>query len=149
MKDLGASLRGRIVKLYAQVLRYQIRLAKHYAHSSFFRSLQDVFVADNWKEMLVSITDMEDSITGDLEILAGHTIQGIDRKVAELGHLMDESLRLGRETRDEVKVSLLLYILYRRSPDSRRPSNFTFLKACHAPWAQYSDPLRTNISPCA
>jgi hypothetical protein len=67
--------------------------------------LQDVFVADNWKEVLASITDMENSITGDLEILAGHTIQGIDRKVAELWHLMEESLRLGRETRDEVKVS--------------------------------------------
>ncbi|KAL4734411.1 hypothetical protein BDV11DRAFT_174791 [Aspergillus similis] len=109
--DLGAALRSRIVMMYAQVLKYQIRLAKHYGHSTFFRSLRDLAVTDNWKDMLLTITDMEKGISGDLEIVAGHTIRGIDRKVEELGHLMNESLRVANETRDEVKASKQLYLL--------------------------------------
>ncbi|KAL4907027.1 hypothetical protein BDW74DRAFT_176626 [Aspergillus multicolor] len=105
LNDLGAGLRARIVKLYAQVLRYQMRLAKHYAHSTFFRSMRDLAVADNWKELLASITDMEKGISGDLEILTGHTIKAIDSKVDELKHLMDESLRVATETKDQVKSS--------------------------------------------
>ena len=100
------------MKLYAQVLRYQIRLAKHYAHSTFFRSLRDFAIADNWKEMLLIITDMEKEISSDLEILAGHTIQGIDRKVEELADLMNESLKIANETRDEVKVTSTLDTLF-------------------------------------
>ncbi|KAI9372968.1 hypothetical protein BJX61DRAFT_542167 [Aspergillus egyptiacus] len=105
LEDLGAALRARIVTLYAQVLRYHIRLARHYAHSSFFRALRDLAVADNWKDMLVSIADMENGINGDLEIFAGHTIQEIDRKVEELGHKIEESLKLASEMRDDVKAS--------------------------------------------
>lgn len=105
LKDLVASLRPKTVKLYAEVLRYQMLLAKHYSRPGFFQILRDLVAVDDWKGMLNNVVEQEKTVNDVLETLSNHTLKGIDRKVADLQNDMSKSLSLSLEIRDETKVS--------------------------------------------
>ncbi|KAL4906329.1 hypothetical protein BDW74DRAFT_177343 [Aspergillus multicolor] len=102
--ELGASLRAQTVKLYAEVLRYQIRLAKQYSRSTFFRFVNDLAVSNDWKGIFLTITGLDETITKHLSTLEGHTLNQVNRKMEELQERMNKSLRLAAETRDQYRI---------------------------------------------
>lgn len=81
-----------------------MRLAKQYSHSRLFRFLKDSVAVDNWKDMLQSITEIDQNIKNDLELLGGHVLKTIDNRLENLQRQMGTSLDLITEARDEAKV---------------------------------------------
>ncbi|KAJ0413509.1 hypothetical protein BJY00DRAFT_58501 [Aspergillus carlsbadensis] len=102
--ELGASLRAKTVNLYAEVLRYQIRLAKQYARSSFFRFIKDLAVPDDWKGIVSTITELDETISQQLSALGNHTLSEVDKKMEKLHEMMAISLRLATENRDHART---------------------------------------------
>ena len=81
-----------------------MRLAKQYSYSWSFRFLRDLVAVDNWKDMLQSITEIDQNIKDDLEFLGGHALKTIDDKLENLQTQMVTSLDLITEARNEAKV---------------------------------------------
>lgn len=104
VEDLEASIRSETVKLYSMILRYQMRLLKHFSRSGFFRFMEDLRVTDDWREMLQMIVAVEESINENLGALRGHILRQIEAGVAQL----KDQLKLAQDTmveaRDEAKV---------------------------------------------
>jgi len=71
------------VKLYSQILEYQIRLASQCSRHTLSRYLRDVVCADNWKAMLDEVKDLEQSITKYLREIDGYTMKVIDAKISQ------------------------------------------------------------------
>ncbi len=104
LRDLYDSVRVKTVKIYSQILAYQLRLACHYSHAGLFRFLRDVAKVDDWKAKLTDLKTMEESINNDLRTLGSHTLIVINDKVSELQNLASKSLALLGETRVAVEV---------------------------------------------
>jgi hypothetical protein len=105
LEELAASIRSQTVKLYATILRYQMRLAKHFSKSGFFRWMEDVGVTDNWKEMLGMVAGIESAIDDDLRTLSRHTLQKIESEVVGLRDQLDMGMKVMAEARDAAKVN--------------------------------------------
>ncbi|GCB26185.1 vegetative incompatibility protein HET-E-1 [Aspergillus awamori] len=89
---LARSVKAQVIKLYANILQFQIRLAKHYSRSGLFRTLQDVGAPEDWKGMIQTIETINTAIRQDL--------QGMDSSV-----LLRFEKRF-RETSSEIKKDL-------------------------------------------
>jgi hypothetical protein len=124
LEKLGASIKNQTVQLYAAILKFQIRLAKHFSRSGVFRFLEDLRVADDWKVMLQNIADLDKCITEDLRALSDHTLQDIETLLNGLQDQMRLSLNVVVEARDEAKVCEL--------NTSRSTAILTCYKVCEA-----------------
>src|SRR5882757_5517019 len=62
-KDLDVKIQFEktVTELYVKVLEYQIRMACHYARSRVQRYLRNVAMRDDWKSILASIKQYEQS----------------------------------------------------------------------------------------
>jgi hypothetical protein len=85
-------------------LRYQIHLAKQYARSSFFRCVKDLVVPDDWKAILSTITELDETISQQLTTLGNHTLSEVDKKMEKLQEMMPISLRLATDNIDHARV---------------------------------------------
>ncbi|GKZ59388.1 hypothetical protein AnigIFM49718_005264 [Aspergillus niger] len=92
---LARSVKAQVIKLYANILQFQIRLAKHYSRSGLFRTLQDVGAPEDWKGMIQTIETINTAIRQDL--------QGMDSSV-----LLRFEKRF-RETSSEIKKDLEVF----------------------------------------
>ncbi|KAJ5710634.1 hypothetical protein N7488_004790 [Penicillium malachiteum] len=75
-RTMGMLLRQDVVKFYAAILDYQIRLAKHFSRSGFFRALEDLGTTDDWQSMLETIKTLHDSVSGILRTIRPDMLQG-------------------------------------------------------------------------
>ncbi|KAJ5738150.1 hypothetical protein N7493_001305 [Penicillium malachiteum] len=98
-KKPRVSLRENVVKLYAAILDYHIRLAKHFSRSGFFRALEDLRATDDWQSMLDTVTNIHDSISGILRTIRHDMLQGVDHKLGELKRELEKS----RKDMQEIK----------------------------------------------
>ncbi|CEL09833.1 hypothetical protein ASPCAL12962 [Aspergillus calidoustus] len=105
VEDLETSIKEETVKLYAMILRYQMRLLKHFSRSGLFRWIADVRVADDWKEMFDTILDIERSIDLNLGALQGHILRKIETGVARLSEQITTAQSTITEARDEAKAA--------------------------------------------
>ncbi|OCK88590.1 uncharacterized protein K441DRAFT_668990 [Cenococcum geophilum 1.58] len=71
------------VKLYSQILEYQIRLAYQRSRHTLSRYFRDVVLANDWKAMLAEVKVFEQSIIKDLREIDGYTMKVIDEKTSE------------------------------------------------------------------
>ncbi|KAF7586258.1 hypothetical protein BBP40_009184 [Aspergillus hancockii] len=111
LEELGASIRSQTVKLYAMILRYQMRLAKHFSKSGVFRWMEDVGVTDNWAEMLGMVVRIESSINDDLRALSRYTLQKVDSEVGRFRDQLNMGMKVMVEARDAAKASEQLQLL--------------------------------------
>ncbi|KAL3478812.1 hypothetical protein BJX99DRAFT_256220 [Aspergillus californicus] len=111
--ELGASIRDQTVTLYAEILRYQILLAKQYSRSRTFRILSDLIVPENWRGMTSKMTVIDKAITTNLGALGDHTLHEVDKKMDVLEEKMNLSLNLAAATRDEAKTTRRRQLLER------------------------------------
>ncbi|KAJ5648437.1 hypothetical protein N7490_004809 [Penicillium lividum] len=87
LDELGASIRSQTVKLYAAVLRYQMR-----------------WLAGDWKSMLQTIKDIDESIQRELNTFGGNTLREVDRELQRLHAKMLESQCVMTEVRDDARA---------------------------------------------
>lgn len=103
-QELCMQLRAKVVNLYSQILKYQVRLAHQYSRAGFFRFLRDLLVADNWKDMLVALQNIEEGTNKDLKTLDSGALGTIDLNVSKLQGKADDILIGLSEVRSEVEV---------------------------------------------
>ena len=84
LQELKRSFRTKTVDLYAQILEYQIRLAKYLGHSGFCRFFTDLVVTDDWNAMLMNVKDIEGSIKNYLSTHDSSTLKEIHDRVSNL-----------------------------------------------------------------
>ncbi|KAJ5643920.1 uncharacterized protein N7484_006427 [Penicillium longicatenatum] len=104
LDELGSSIRSQTVKLYVAVLRYQMRLAQHFAQSGFLRFFADLKITDNWDSMLQTIKKVDESINRELNTVSGNTLRQIEREVQRLHCEIAESHHVMREALGETKA---------------------------------------------
>jgi hypothetical protein len=63
-------------------------------------------ILDDWKGILSTITDLDETIGKQIAALGDHTLNEVDRKMEELWHRMNISLRLAAEAREQAKVRI-------------------------------------------
>ncbi|KAJ5609901.1 hypothetical protein N7528_009167 [Penicillium herquei] len=110
IEKLNSSIRSQTVRLYTAVLKFQMRLAKHYLKSGVYRFLEDVIAVNDWNGMMQTITDLDKYITDDLRALSDQALQDIQNKMNDLQNDLGGLLDLTIEARDEAKVNILLYV---------------------------------------
>jgi hypothetical protein len=103
-QELNTRLRAKIANLYSQILKYQVQLAHQYSRAGFFRFLRDLFVADNWKDMLMALQKTEEIINKDLQTLDSGSLGTIDLNISKLQDKADDLLIGLNEVRSEVEV---------------------------------------------
>lgn len=108
LDELGASIRSQTVKLYVAVLRYQMRLAQHFAQSGLLRFFAGLKMTDDWDNMLQNIKRIDESINRELNTLSSNTLRQVERKLQKLLGEMAESRYVIREAIDETKVRQIL-----------------------------------------
>ncbi|OJJ45133.1 hypothetical protein ASPZODRAFT_70729 [Penicilliopsis zonata CBS 506.65] len=116
MDTLATHIRSQIVHLYAAVLRFQMRLLKHFSRSGFVRLWEDVTVTDDWKEILETIKDLDKSIAMDLRVFNDHVLPSVKVKLDGLQEGLNKSLTLMVEARDEAKSAKQAQLLGSLSP---------------------------------
>lgn len=92
--EIFERLGKKIVDLYAQVIRSQMRIACQYSRSSFLRFWRDVVQVDDWQQSLTDLKDGKESIDEDLRVIGDHTLRQVDVKVSELHEKADKTIRM-------------------------------------------------------
>ncbi|KAL5360217.1 hypothetical protein BJX96DRAFT_175081 [Aspergillus floccosus] len=110
-EQLGLSIRAQTVKLYAQILEFQIRLAQHFCKTGFYRFVDDLGVSDDWNDLLETITSIDNQITRDLDALGRRALKDIHREVDEMRRQLGGSLDLMAEVRDETREIKQIHLL--------------------------------------
>jgi N-terminal domain of NWD NACHT-NTPase len=105
LQTLKRAFVTKTVDLYAQILEYQIRLAKHIFRSGFCRFFADLVVTDDWKAMLMNVKDIEGCIKEHLSTHDRNTLDKIHDKVSKLHGHNEEVLKILRVS----KVLILVY----------------------------------------
>ncbi|KAJ5364524.1 uncharacterized protein N7496_010237 [Penicillium cataractarum] len=103
LKDLTSLINTQMIKLYAQILKYQIHLAKHFIKSGFFRFVEDLAVTDDWNGMYRAINDVDESICQSLNTLNMHTMTRIECDLGSLHGKIDASKEIMIDARDNAK----------------------------------------------
>ncbi|KAL4895858.1 hypothetical protein BDV59DRAFT_211379, partial [Aspergillus ambiguus] len=112
-EELGASVRAQTVKLYAEILGFQIRLAQHFCKSGYYRFVDDLGVSDDWRDLLQTITSIDKYIAQDLDALGRHTLKDIHREVDKMRRRLGESLDVMAQVRDETRETKQIHLLDR------------------------------------
>ncbi|GLA42606.1 hypothetical protein AnigIFM63309_011149 [Aspergillus niger] len=94
-ETLARSVRAQVIKLYVNILQFQMRLARHYSCSGLFRALEDLGAPEDWKGMNKTIESINTAIRQDL--------QGMDSSV-----LLQFEKRF-RESSSELKIDLEVF----------------------------------------
>lgn len=92
--EIFERLGKKIVDLYAQVIRGQMRMACQYSRSSFLRFWRDVVQVDDWQQSLTSLENGKASIDEDLRAIGDHTLRQVDVKVSELHEKADKTIHM-------------------------------------------------------
>lgn len=77
------AFKTKTIKLYSQILEYQIRLTYQCSRHTLSRYFRDVALANNWKAILIEVKDFKQSIIKDLRKIDSYTIKVIDEKTLE------------------------------------------------------------------
>ncbi|KAJ5726142.1 uncharacterized protein N7483_007499 [Penicillium malachiteum] len=110
IEKLSLSIRSQTVRLYTAILKFQMRLAKHYLKSGVLRFLEDAIAVDNWNGMMQTIAGLDKCITDDLRALSDQTLQNIENTINDLQNDVGGLLDVTSEARDEAKVTFIFDI---------------------------------------
>ena len=81
-----------MIKLYAEILLYQMMFVRQYSRSRALRFLRDFPVMDDWKSMLGTIDGLEGQARKYLEKVSEETSEGIYRKYDEIWDVVSKAL---------------------------------------------------------
>ncbi|KAJ6028153.1 hypothetical protein N7540_003729 [Penicillium herquei] len=102
-----ACLREKMVKLYAEIIRNQIRIACQYSRSVSLRFSRDLAHVDNWQKSLTELKDAKEKIDDDLRVLGNQTLSKIDLKISELQEKADKVIRTLGDISQDLSITKL------------------------------------------
>jgi hypothetical protein len=97
-------MRANIVSLYAEILRYQIRIIHRYSQPSLIRFLKDVTVAGDWGQDVALITEIYQVLDQELYVLDSQLLKKVESMI--VGGF-NESHAMLKKFIDETKVTFL------------------------------------------
>ncbi|KAF2996154.1 hypothetical protein E8E14_001165 [Neopestalotiopsis sp. 37M] len=83
--QLQAQLRRYLIKLYAMIIEFQIRLILRYDRTAVLRFLRDTIKTDDWKPLVKNIKELEESNLRDINVCLSQSLLTIetDRVIAK------------------------------------------------------------------
>ena len=105
LRDLQTSFTKKTVKLYAEILKYQIRLACQLSRSTAHRVLRNAVLADDWNLILDGIRAIDQAIMHDLREIDADLLRTVDERIASLQPQMEGLLSLQRAVKDDTEAS--------------------------------------------
>lgn len=97
-ESLARSVKAQVIKLYANILQFQIRLAKHYSRSGLFRTLEDVGAPEDWKGMIQTIETINTAIRQDLQGMDSSVLLRFEKRFRETSSEMKKDLEVLRHS---------------------------------------------------
>ncbi|GKZ26438.1 hypothetical protein AbraIFM66951_007862 [Aspergillus brasiliensis] len=107
-QHLADLIRSKTVELYGLILEYHMSLATHLNHAGFKRFLHDWAEIDKWRNMLETITSLDQKIRQDLTAFAGDDIQRIFKELENSQRVVMDSLAVLKQEFHEAKQRELL-----------------------------------------
>ncbi|KAJ5634772.1 hypothetical protein N7528_002614 [Penicillium herquei] len=102
-----ARLKEKMVKLYAEIIRNQIRIACQYSRSALLRFSRDLAHIDNWEKSLTDLKDAKENIDDDLRVIGGQTLSKIDLKISELQEKANRVIRTLGDISQDLSITKL------------------------------------------
>ncbi|KAI1390053.1 uncharacterized protein F4822DRAFT_428400 [Hypoxylon trugodes] len=81
--DLALSLQSKTIELYSNVYEYQIRIIRHYSHSTLIRYGRDFIVSDDWKGKIGNVRAIETEIIKLSLSLSNYFVKDIHKSLGE------------------------------------------------------------------
>ena len=103
-QSLAIQLRTNTISLYLDILKYQMYIACQYSRAGFFRFIRDLIAADDWKGMLGSLKETDNTIGRDIKTIDSSALGTIGVNLTELQSKADDVLIKLSEVRSEVEV---------------------------------------------
>ncbi|KAJ5727682.1 hypothetical protein N7493_005502 [Penicillium malachiteum] len=100
-------LREKMVKLYAEIIRNQIRIACQYSRSVLLRFSRDLVHVDNWQKSLTDLKEAKENIDDDLRVIGDQTLSKIDLKISELQEKADMVIRALGDISQDLSITKL------------------------------------------
>lgn len=107
LPDLQNFVRDRTVKLYAEILRYQILLACQLCRSTARRIGRNAFLTDGWDVIINGIRAIDQDITKGLRELDSDVLRTIYDQIATFQPQFEEMRVLLGETKKDAEASTL------------------------------------------
>ncbi|CCF39766.1 ankyrin repeat protein [Colletotrichum higginsianum] len=85
---LKDQLRMYLIQLYALIIQLQIRLVLRYDRTAVTRFVRDTVKADDWKSLVKSIKDLEDSNFRDINAIGQHVLLHVRTTIEHQGQQM-------------------------------------------------------------
>ena len=104
IQSLAIQLRTNTISLYLGILKYQMYIACQYSRAGFFRFIRDLVAADDWKGMLGSLKETDNTIGRDIKTIDSSALGTIGVNLTELQSKADDMLVGLSEVRSEVEV---------------------------------------------
>ena len=104
IQSLAIQLRTNTISLYLDILKYQMYIACQYSRAGFFRFIRDLVAADDWKGMLGSLKETENTIGRDIKTINSSVLGIYGVNLTELQGKADDILIELSEVRSEVEV---------------------------------------------
>ena len=83
--DLFEDTQTKIVNLYSQIVKCQIRIAYYYSHHGWSRYMKDLCTSDKWQEMQTRIHDSDNAIKVNSSVINDdHLKSALDTQSAQL-----------------------------------------------------------------
>ncbi|XHG02621.1 hypothetical protein AWENTII_005966 [Aspergillus wentii] len=90
--NLHSQLKDQIVDIYAQILKYQIYLARRCSRNSTKSIFRDALALDNWEGMLETLQKTERNINEAVQKIDHKTLNMVDKKADEMKCNLDKIL---------------------------------------------------------
>ncbi|KAJ0414709.1 hypothetical protein BJY00DRAFT_318549 [Aspergillus carlsbadensis] len=91
VETLICSVKANIVSLYAEILRYQIRIVHQFSQPTLARFLKALGVSGDWGQNLVSILEIDNALIKDLAVLDSQLLTRI-KGVMEAGFAVSHAM---------------------------------------------------------
>ncbi|KAH8422457.1 uncharacterized protein LDX57_000212 [Aspergillus melleus] len=118
LQALSRSIKAQTVGLYAKIIEFQMRLARHYSRSGYFRVMRDMVAPEDWKGMRQDIESIDRSVSRDLEEVGNNTLLHIET-LLEQHRESTQSLMIKIEKDTEEAKNLRLLSILRVASQAR------------------------------
>ena len=101
--ELFADTQTKIVNLYSQIMKIQIRMACYLSHPSWRKYIKDVFTLDDWQEMQIKIRDSDNNIKKNLRIIGDfHLDSALNAQSAQLQQFIKDTTPILKSIQSDV-----------------------------------------------
>ncbi|KAL4898759.1 hypothetical protein BDV59DRAFT_197632 [Aspergillus ambiguus] len=101
-EQVASWIRTQTVKLYAEIFKFQIRLAQHFIKSGFYRFMNNFSDSTDWRGSLNGISVIDKGLSDSLDNLNRQTLKEIK---LQMDKYLEDIVNVASEARDEARAA--------------------------------------------